>query len=267
MVNKKDNKEGKRNGLVTTLLVHACLLILCLFLGFTYMTPSKGILTIGFEALGTENSGSTNDLATNKKVSETPEQNQNSQQQSQNNPIEDNSAVQDESPVEVVKNNSTTPQKTSKSSEQSNNTKKQEDISDKLKEANLSALMQGENKTGGLGLAGAGPADGNPDGSNLNGPPGGSEGMFDFKGRKAISRGSLAHTCKNQGRQAEVKLRIKVDRNGNVKKDDIQVVGGYKVSDCVKRIALAAVAETKYNPNPTGPAYQEGTITLTFHVN
>ena len=121
MANRKENKDGKRNGLITTLMVHACLLILCLFFGFTYMTPPKGDVSIGFEALGTENAGSTNDLATSEKVSDTPPEVQETAQQSQNNPDE-NYETQENSPVEVAKNTSAKEQSTSESTKETETT-------------------------------------------------------------------------------------------------------------------------------------------------
>ena len=88
MVNEKENKKGKRNGLITTLLVHACLLILCLFLGFTYKTPPKGVMEIGIDAFGAEEAGSTEEMATSEKVAENPQEVKETPQQSQNNPVE-----------------------------------------------------------------------------------------------------------------------------------------------------------------------------------
>ena len=123
--------------------------------------------------------------------------------------------------------------------------------------------MQLENKTKGKGTDGKGAVKGSPDGIKGDGPPGG--GMFDLGSRKAVKPGSLIHKCGKEAGKAEVKLRITVDREGNVSK--YEVVGGYKVNDCVKKKALEAIKNTKYAADPDGPKVQVGVISLSFHVN
>jgi len=263
MINKKDNQEGKRNGLVTTLLVHACLLILCLFLGFTYMTPPKGVLTIGFEALGTENAGTTNDLATNEKLSDQPQEVEKTSAQSQNNPQEENYKTQEESSVAVTKNNAE--QTNSESTEQAEspeNPEKEREVDPRLK--NFGGQLLGPDNPGGKGAGGEAGNKGSDTGTpNEEGDGGnGKDGMFDFGGRKALSPGDLKHNC---GVRASADVRVTVDRTGKV--ISAELVGGTNVNACIERKAIAAAKGTKYNSNPDGPKFQEGTISLSFHVN
>ncbi|MFT6745921.1 MAG: outer membrane biosynthesis protein TonB [Glaciecola sp.] len=263
MANRKENKDGKRNGLITTLLVHACLLILCLFLGFTFMTPPKGDVSIGFEALGTENAGSTDDLATSKKVSDETQEVPETASKSQNIPDE-NYKTQEESPVEVAKNTSTAKKNTSESTKESESTEaveKEKEVDPRL--AAAGAAIQGPDNPDGKGAGGKGPGEGTPDGTTNVGPPGGgSTGVFDFSGRTAVNPGNLKHDC---GVRATADVRVTVDKSGKV--IEAIVVGGTNLSACIEKKAIAAAKGTKYTPKSDGPKYQEGTISLNFHVN
>jgi len=265
MINEKENKKGKRNGLITTLLVHACLLVLCLFLGFTYMTPPKGDVSIGFEALGTENAGSTNELATNEKLSDVPQEAQETPQQSPNNPIEENYQTEEESPVEVNKNKSTNEQTSSENMDKSKSAKtkkKPREVDESLKK--LGGLLQGPDNPGGKGNGGKAGNEGTKNGvpSEEGNGGNGKDGMFDFGGRKAVKPGDLKHDC---GVRATADVRVTVDRNGKV--ISAVMVGGTNFNDCIEKKALAAAKGTKYTSNPDGPKFQEGTISLSFHVN
>jgi outer membrane biosynthesis protein TonB len=265
MSEAKENKKGKRNGLVTTLLIHACLLILCLFLGFTNMTPPKGDVSIGFEALGTENAGSTDDLATSETLSDTPEEVQETPQQSQDNPVEEDYSTQKDSPVEVTKNTNTTEQNNSENTKQTKSTKttkKPREVDESLK--NLGGLLQGPNNPGGKGEGGEEGNEGTKKGVPTEEGKGGNgkDGMFDFGGRKAVSPGNLKHDC---GVRATADVRVTVDRSGYV--INAVMVGGTNFNDCIEKKAIAAAKGTKYSSNPDGPKFQEGTISLSFHVN
>lgn len=262
MENAKENKEGKRNGLITTIVVHACLLVLCLFLGFTYMTPPEGVMEIGIDAFGAETAGSTEELATSEKVAETSEEVQETPAQSQDNPTEENFETQEESPVDVAQNTNTTKKQTSKNTEETESTEtteKPREIDPRFKD--LASKIKGEDNPGGKGAGGDGPGEGDLTGTK-KGAPGGSGGMFDLGGRKATKPGQLNHDCK---RRASVDVRVVVSRSGVVK--SAVVTGGTNLNKCIEDKAVAAAKSTIYSAKTDGPELQEGTITLEFHVN
>ena len=271
MSTSHQNNESKRNGLITTILVHALLLLLCLFLGFTYYTPPAGDVAIGFEALGVENGGVSDDLASSEKIAEEPQEVSESQQQAIN-PVENSYATQDNSPVNVKSSPKVTPQKTAEEIQKEKEEKEKRDKQAKL-DQQLSAL-KGPNNKGGKGEGGKsglneGSENGIPNGEGgkggLNeGDDGrGGNGMFDFGGRKATAPGKLKHDC---GVQGSVKIKVKVNKQGNVV-DAYVVPGGTSFSNCLINKAVAAAKATQYNANSSGPEFQEGTITLNFSLN
>lgn len=265
MIDYAENKEGKRNGLVTTILVHLILLVLCAFLGFTYLDPPKGDVVIGFQALGEENAGQNDDLATSEKVSD-------EHQEVQETPVasasefEEEVATQEESPVAINQNTSNQEKSDApvKESENAEPTKETPKVPSELEKA-MGSLLQGEDQSGGKG-------DGTKDGNqgseegvpSADGQGGsGTDGMFDFGGRSAINPGTLQHDCKVQG---TIHIRVQVDRAGNVISAEM-VPGGTSYNSCLIEKAKSAAKSTKYTTNASGPAIQEGVIKLKFTLN
>ncbi len=267
-----DNKTGKRNGIIVTVVFHAVLLLLCLFLGFTYYTPPKGGTDIGFEALGIENGGSSDELMASEEVSETPQEVSEANEQSASNPVEQSYATQETSPVDVTNNKPVKPEKTP---EQIQKEKEEREKNEKIAaiKNRVSSALKGNNNSPGKGDGGKigneGSENGTPGGNDGNGGfggtgPGGSggNGGFDFGNRKAKTPGNLKHDC---GQQGSVKVRVKVDRQGYVV--EAVAVGGTSFNQCLRTKAVSAAKATQYNSNPAGPEFQEGTITLNFSLN
>ncbi|MFT6715580.1 MAG: TonB family protein [Saprospiraceae bacterium] len=264
MTGFKENKKGKRKGVITTLSVHVFVLLLCVFLGFTYQNPPPGEIDINF---GFEDGGTSNELATTENPTDVPQEKEAATKQAQNTPVQENLNTQKESTSEVAKQTNNSKENSSQNTENTENseTKKEaEKLSESLKSANLSSLLQGKDSPGGKGDGGEEGNKGDPDGvSNGQSIGGGGKGdMFDFGGRKAVKRGNLKHEC---GLRASVDIRVNVDRDGNV--INAVVVGGTNLNNCIEKKAIAAAKGTKYNANPNGPKSQEGRITLEFHVN
>ncbi len=257
-----NKKESKRNGLVTTILIHLCILALCFFFGFTYEVPRYSSTTLGFEALGEVNGGVSEDAATSETVSDSPKDQAPSEASSSN---VDNAATQEESDVTV--NNSDAPSKTP-SDVSSHTTKppvevvKPKEVDEELKK--LGSLLQGNPNPGGTGVGGdpvnGGTATGTPGGTTSGG---GGDGVFDLGTRKAINPGNLTHEC---GKRGSVKVWLKVNSRGVVV--EAKVVGGGTSSDpCLKRKAISSAKETTYTRGTDGQKFHEGTITLNFKVN
>lgn len=267
-----DNKIGKRNGLITTIVVHAVLLILCLFLGFTYLDPLAGDVAIGFEALGIPDAGSSDSPSATEEITDLPQEVTENVAQSVPTPVDQSYATQDNSPVNVKASKPVKPEKTAEQIQ-----KEKEEQEKKDKQAKLDKMLsniKGDSPGAGKGDNGKAGNDGDPNGiPNGEGGNGGfggdgkggngGDGMFNFGGRKAKSPGNLKHDC---GVQGSVKLRVKVDRQGNVV-DAFLVSGGTSFNQCLINKAISAAKSTQYNSNQSGPEFQEGTITLNFSLN
>lgn len=261
-----ENKDGKRKGLIATIAVHACLLLLMFILGFTYMVPPKGDVAIGFEALGQEDAGKTTEAATSEQTSPQQQDATSPPEETQSAQSQDDFATQDDSPVDVSQNsqqntsNQTTP-KVDNTKPQETKPDPDKEVDDKLKD--LMNSMNGPDKTGGSGNnnkdGNQGGEKGTIDGDGEGGT--GVDGMFDFGGRKAIKPGNLNHDCGVSGR---VKVRVKVDRKGYV--IEAEAIGGTTSVDCLRKKAVKEAKATKYSENPTGPVYQEGVIELYFQL-
>ena len=261
------NKEGKRRGLVTTVIFHLALLIICFFFGFSYKVPPEGDVAIGFESLGTETGGKNQAIATSEKVAPKPQEEQVAPVSSASQE-EELFATQDESPVSVSKQdptknkqNNANPSKTDETNAQK---EKPREVDESLKD--LGSLLQGPDQSGGAGTQGGpgneGSARGVPAGTGQGGS--GERGMFDLDGRKAKKPGDLTHEC---GVQGSIRVRVRVDQNGSVV--GAQVVSGpgtTSFNGCLRQKAEEAAKATKYTPNASGPAIQEGYIVLTFSI-
>ena len=122
-----------------------------------------------------------------------------------------------------------------------------------------------------VSIGGAGTQGGPGNEGSTNGVPAGTgqggngqKGMFDLDGRKAKKPGDLTHDC---GVQGSIRVRVRVDQNGNVV--GAQVVSGpgtTSFNGCLRQKAEEAARATKYTPNTSGPAIQEGYIVLTFSI-
>jgi outer membrane biosynthesis protein TonB len=262
-----NNKNGKVRGWITTAVVHTVLLLLMFVLGFSYMVPPKGDIAIGFEALGEEDAGKTTEAATSEKVAPQQQDATTPPEESSSDPVKDNFATQDESPVNVsdnttkVKPKDTKPKDTKPKDTEPVKQDPTKKVDDKLKD--LLNSMKGADNDGGSGSNNKDGNQGGDKGVTDGDGQGGSgvDGMFDFGGRKAIKPGNLNHDCGVSGR---VKVRVKVDRAGYV--IDAEAVGGTTSNQCLRNKAIKEAKATKYSENPTGPVYQEGFIELYFQL-
>lgn len=262
MLDKK-NLEGKRNGLITTLIVHIGIILLMVFFGFTYLTPPLGDVAIGFEGFGDPDAG--------KNESDFAQVNQNNpapSEASTQSAQEEDFATQDDSPVDISpsedkkpkKPKETKPVKENPTPTTEENPNKEPDISDELKKM-MDALKKGGD-TGDNNKDGkSGSEDGKTDGTG-SGTQGQGLGMFDFEGRKASKPGNLSHNC---GVSGWVKVEITVNRSGDV--IAARASGITTTNACLLQRAEEAAKQTKYSPNPTGPSSQFGEIKLQFKLN
>lgn len=266
MTKSSSTKESKRNGIIATIAIHVGVLLLMMFFGFTYMTPPIGDVSIGFEAMGQEDAGSTDQVSSAEQVNENQNVETPTPTSSDAQPVEDDVATQDDSPVDIPpidkpKNKIDKPKETVDKKDPVEPVKKQPKVDDRVKD--LGALLKGDNQDGGKGsnnnAGNEGGETGGTDGSGKNGN--GVDGMFDFGGRKASSPGNLNHDCGISGR---IKVRVTVDREGNVVK--AERVGGTTGNKCLTDKAILAAKATKYTGNPSGPLFQEGTIELYFQL-
>lgn len=259
------NKDGKRNGLITTLLVHACLLVLCFFLGFTYYVPPTGDVAIGFEALGVSDAGENKAVSSSENVTEKVQEEQtpvNSQSSAQEDEFVDQ-AVSDVALAKSKEKKKDNSPQTKKNTTSNKPAEKPKEVDDRLK--NMGDLVKGPNNPGGAGDGGnkgnEGAKKGVPGGQGAGGN--GSDGMFGISGRKVSKPGDLHHDC---GVRGSVKIRIKVDGSGKVV-DAIMVTGGTSYNECLINKAIRAAKSTSYSASVDGPEYVEDVITLSFELN
>ena len=259
------NKDGKRNGLITTLVVHAGLLLLCFFLGFTYPVPPPGSIDIGFDAIGGPDAGKNQQVASSENVTD--------QEQEEQTPVTSQSSAQEQEFVEQAtsdvaltksteKKKDNTP-KTIKNTTPSTPVVKQKEVDERLKK--MGELVKGPNNPGGAGDGGNEGNEGTKNGvlGGQGGGGNGADGMFGISGRKVSKPGDLHHEC---GVRGSVKIRIKVDGSGRVVEANM-VTGGTSYNECLINKALRAAKATSYSANVDGPEFVEDIITLSFELN
>lgn len=258
-MNELKNKDGKRNGLITTLLVHACLLILCFFLGFTYYIPAKGTIGMDISGVGFPDAGKNNDPATAEKVSD--------QTQEQQTPKTTSSAAQENdfanqqnSEVAINKGDQKAkkqPTEKIKPKEPTKPVQETQEPTDKLKES-LAALNGPSNPDG----PGTGPEAG-PEGPIGPGPPGsGPSGQYDFGTRSTKGPGKLEHPCKNRG---AVNVRIYVASSGAVTKAEYVNKGSTTSVQCLIDKAIEVAKAMVYTAKPDVPM-ERHVIRLNFEL-
>ena len=258
------DKENKTISLVITLVAHALLFVLLLFLGFTEQDPpleEEGMpLTI---RLGIAEVGSGNTF-----------ENPNVQTQ----PVENIAPV---TPTQdIVTDNSTEQIAVPDNNEKPKNEIKPPDVDpleqqrkqeeERIKQhynqmwAKHSNTNQNDGTQSGGGNSNESGAQGDPDGNKnggaLGGPlPGG--GSYKLKGRKVESIPKIYDTSQDEG---VVVVDIRVGRSGKV----IRAVPGGRGTTTNSAIlfekAKEAAFKTKFSPNPDAPEEQVGSMTFVF---
>ncbi len=85
----------------------------------------------------------------------------------------------------------------------------------------------------------------------------------DLAGRILVKKPPVDTNFQNEGKVA---VKIKVDEKGNVLEAEYTSKGSVGANANLKRIAIKAAKEAKFNFDPNAPAVQTGKITFTFKI-
>jgi TonB family protein len=91
----------------------------------------------------------------------------------------------------------------------------------------------------------------------------GGDGNYYLSGRRAVTRPKPEYTGRDQG---VVRVKIKVDRQGNVIYAKCSLQGTEVTDPALLRNAERAAMQTKWTANPTGETEQEGYIIYNFRI-
>lgn len=249
----------ERKGLITTLLVHALLLLAFIFLGLKYMEPKpeEGIL-VNFGQLA-EAGGDVLDPAQQEAVS----QEQLTEEQPVTDPVEEEILTQETEEAPAV---STRKEEKPKVEQPKETPKPTVDarLSGTLK--NLGNNPGGEGEKTGAGDQGS--PDGDPTSPNYSGTGGGGGGNGNYLlgNRQALSTPKPEYNCPDQGR---VVVAVYVDRSGKVIRatPGERIPGGKSTtttSQCLFEKAKAAALRTHWQGDPDAPDLQKGYIIYNF---
>ena len=156
---------------------------------------------------------------------------------------------------------------TQKTTEKTEKTEKQEEIDPRLKNVldnafNKSGGSEGDdaNKPGDKGKV-----DGDKKGNSYTGGKGGSGGGdFRLGNRNALDKVKPLYKCDEYG---IVVMTVRVNRSGNTIDAKLQLKGTTNTAACLVNRAKEAALKTKWQPDPSAPEIQIGSITYHFELN
>jgi outer membrane biosynthesis protein TonB len=251
----------KRSGLIGTLLVHIILFLIFIFAGLSYPVPlpdNSIVINFGTDDAGRGNSPTQAAPQVNKQQDPNP-----NPQESKAVPTANKEVVTQDSDAPSVK----TEKETKKEVKPKEETKPKEEE----RKVDQRALFPGKKDAkegGGDGNTDKEGDQGKTDGdknstSYTGGSSGGGGGGDSYKlgNRNAVLKKKPIYDCPETGK---VVVDIIVDRNGVV----ISAIPGGRgtttTDNCLNARAKEAALKTSWEPNPTAPERQSGTITYDF---
>ncbi len=262
----KTKEKYKLNGIVGTILFHAVILALLIFLGFTTALPLPG--EEGVEVnLGSDMQGIGRiqplSSSTVEKVTPPPPVEQKKQEEIVTQDIESAPVAQEKVEEEV--------QEETPELEEPDKQAEPEEVK-KEPEINPDALYKGKsknpNKSTSEGITGQEGDQGKPDGTidskEYLGKGGFGDGNnWDLEGRSPSFLPKPASTFKENG---TVVVQITVNRYGKVVKAVAIDKGSNTTNTTLRRLAEEAARKSKFNPDMSAAEFQRGTITYHFVV-
>lgn len=263
------NTADKRKGLIVTILVHLLLLIIFLIAGLkiTVPRPEYGML-LNF---GTSDMGS-GEIQPDTEGEPQPNETQVEQAaQASAAAAEENPEVltQEETPIEVesgkeaVQPSESTPEEP-KPKEATANEKKKQETDDKLSKMLSGAFKKSGGSEGDDADATGdkGKIFGDKNGNSYTGGIGGSGGDgYSLGNRAALQKIKPAYLCEEYG---TVVITIKVNRNGTTMEAKLNLKGTTNTAECLVNQAIDAAKKTRWEPNPSAPELQMGSIVYHF---
>lgn len=264
------NDKDRRKGLIGSIVFHALLLLLFLFVGLKYMEPKPEegiIINFGNSETGM---GDQADGAQTAMTEPTP-------LQTSQDPVETPDDAVDPIQTQDVVEAPSVPTKTSNKPKTEDKPKPVEPEKPKAS-SELEKMLQSvkSSKTGGEGekegAGDQGDPNGDPNSKNRYGDGGGGNGgggNYLLGGRQALSKPKPDYPCTDEGR---VVVKIYVDQNGKVTTaiPGERIAGGAATttaSGCLFDKAKAAALKTTWQPDSDAPSQQIGYIIYNFSKN
>lgn len=270
-----ETKHEKKSFTITVVL-HVLLILLMLFLGFTYLDPPpESGIAINF---GTSEVGSGDNQPT-EPVESSPQQNTAPETPSEPEPVVEEEVVTqeiEEAPVVEEKKEETTPveEEQPEEPEEEPPVEEPEPQPDKSTTDAMSSILNGPERsgqeTGGEGDDDAagdkGDPDGDPNASSYYGQGTGIDGDGNYRlgGRRALNKEKFVQDCNESG---IVVVRIEVDRSGRVINATPGVKGTTNSASCLTDPAKRAAMATRFNSDDDAPSRQVGTIIYNFKLS
>ncbi len=250
--------KNNRAGLIGTIVFHALLLLLFLFVGMTYPDPpppEEGI-TINF---GNSEDGMGENPTKDLSHSE-------SQSSEVANVSQNNSSSTTEQHVQTQNTTETVNINASNNTAQSNNSS-EHTASQSLSEAlnsfnNSNSSSSNEGETGNPGNQGD--LNGDPNSTNYHGGGIGNGVKWSLAGRNPLSLPKIDDNSQEQG---TVVVDIVVDKYGKVIKATPGARGSTSTAPILYKKAVEAALKTKFNSKPELVTDQKGTMTFVFLLN
>lgn len=261
----EEDKQKNKKAFAITAAIFAVLLLLCFFLGLTYMDPPpENGIAINF---GTSDFGM-GDVQPTEPIASAP---QPSQSSADPTPVQDEVVTQDVTDAPVITNEK--PKEKPKEDKPVKPKPEPAPTPSKSTSDALNSLINGPKSdgkaTGGQGndnqAGDKGRIDGTLNGSYGNGGGGSGTGGGNYQlgNRNALAKPQPKYTCNEQG---VVVVQIFVDKNGKVIDANAGVRGTTNSASCLLDQAKQAAMRTTWEPDPDAPDKQVGKIIYNFKL-
>lgn len=257
--------EHEKKSFAITSVIFVIILILCFFLGMSYMDPPpENGIAINF---GTTEFGS-GDIQPTEPIASAPQQ---TQAESQSTAVTDDVATQDVADAPVIVNKKpqketpkedTKPKETPKPTPSKSTTDALNNLLNGPKSDGKATGGQGDDNQPGD----KGSVDGSLGGSYGQGGGGrgtGGNGNYQLGNRNALTKPMPKYTCNEQG---TVVVQITVNKAGKVIAVNPGVRGTTNTASCLLDQAKIAAMDTKWEADPDAPDKQTGKIIYNFRL-
>lgn len=268
--------EYEKKSFAITTAIMAVLLLLCIFLGLTYMDPppENGIaINFGNTDAGSGNTNTTEPVKSEpREVTEQPLEESTSEPTTPSKASENVITAENEAAIALKKQKEEAKAKANaeaiaKAAEQ----KRKKEEADK--KAKLDALIGGVKKsegktTGGDGTSTSPGNQGKIDGSIYSNSYYGSgkgvgtgNGSWGLNGRRLSSPGAVKAECNDEG---TIVVEVKVNKNGGVTNAKFSPSGSNTTSRCLQEAAIKSAYKYRWNDDEKAPDGQIGFIVFNF---
>ena len=254
-------EKNKTKGLITTVLIHALLLILFAFFGMSYTIPppeEEGItINLGFVDAGSgEVQSSTTETVEQEEVVEEVEpevvEATEAQEEYIEQSVEESAAITEKKEEKVVEEKKEeVPEPDKKMSAAINKWKNKKDTK-----------PEGDGTTDQAGDQGA--VNGDPNSKSYVGGGNGNGTQWSLGDRGMISTPKIEDKSQKEGK---VVVDIIVDKVGNVLRASPGARGSTTTDPTLYKKAKEAALKTKFSTDPNAPEEQKGTMTFIFILN